>query len=42
MPVDDMPCQVTFMWLSEPLPEDQGYGSRPTDSFQNQSRPLKT
>lgn len=40
LPVDDMPCQVTFMWLSKPLPKDQGYGSRPTDSFQNQSRPL--
>jgi dCTP deaminase len=40
MPFDDMPCQVTFMWLSKPLPEDQGYGLRPTDSFQNQSRPL--
>ncbi len=40
MPMDDMPCQVTFMRLSKPLPDDQGYGSRPTDSFQNQSRPL--
>jgi dCTP deaminase len=40
MPEDDMPCQVTFMRLSKPLPEDQGYGSRPTDSFQNQSRPI--
>lgn len=39
-PVDDMPCQVTFMRLSKPLNEGQGYGSRPTDSFQNQSRPL--
>jgi dCTP deaminase len=40
MPRDDTPCQVTFMWLSKPVPEDHGYGSRPTDSFQNQSRPL--
>lgn len=39
-PMDDMPCQVTFMRLSEPLAGDQGYGTRPTDSFQNQSRPL--
>jgi dCTP deaminase len=40
MPEDDMPCQVAFMWLSKPLPRDQGYGSRPTDSFQNQTNPL--
>lgn len=40
MPVDDMPAQVTFFRLSRELPEDQGYGTRATDSFQNQSNPL--
>jgi dCTP deaminase len=40
LPVDDMPCQVTFMRLSKSLSQGQGYGSRPTDSFQNQSCPL--
>lgn len=40
MPFDDLPCQVTFMRLSRDLSADQGYGSRPTDSFQHQSSPL--
>ena len=40
MPKDDMPVQVTFMRLSKALPEDQGYGTRTTDSFQNQSSPI--
>lgn len=40
MPSDDMPAQVTFFRLSRELPEDQGYGSRSTDSFQNQTSPL--
>jgi dCTP deaminase len=40
MPMDDMPCQVTFFELSSELPEDGAYGSRPTDSFQHQSSPL--
>lgn len=40
MPLDDMPCQVTFIRLSGELAADQGYGSKPTDSFQHQSSPL--
>ncbi|MGO9134025.1 MAG: dCTP deaminase [Methylovirgula sp.] len=40
MPLDDMPCQVTFMRLSGELSPDQGYGAKPTDSFQHQSSPL--
>lgn len=37
MPIDDMPCQVTFFKLTSELPEDGAYGSRPTDSFQHQT-----
>ena len=40
MPLDDVPCQVTFMRLSGELSADQGYGSKPTDSFQHQISPL--
>jgi dCTP deaminase len=40
MPIDDRPCQVTFFKLSTEIPADQGYGSRPTDSFQHQTSPL--
>lgn len=40
MPMDDRPCQVTFMRLTSELPEDEAYGSRPTDAFQHQSSPL--
>jgi dCTP deaminase len=40
MPMDDLPCQVTFFELSSELPEDGAYGSRPTDAFQHQSSPL--
>jgi dCTP deaminase len=39
-PFDEMPCQVTFFKLTGALSEEQGYGSRPTDSFQHQSSPL--
>jgi dCTP deaminase len=44
MPIDDMPCQVTFFLLTSPVPDDEGYGSRVTDSFQHQSTtmPIKT
>lgn len=40
MPIDDKPCQVTFFKLSSELSVDQGYGSRPTDSFQHQNSPF--
>jgi dCTP deaminase len=40
IPMDDMPCQITFFRLSSEIPADQGYGSRPTDSFQHQTGPL--
>jgi len=35
-PIRDKPCQVTFFKLTSEVPEDAAYGSRPTDSFQNQ------
>jgi dCTP deaminase len=40
MPIDVRPCQVTFFKLSSELSADQGYGSRPTDSFQHQHSPF--
>jgi deoxycytidine triphosphate deaminase len=40
MPMDDRPCQVTFFMLTSELPEDEAYGSRPTDAFQHQSSTL--
>lgn len=40
MPLDDMPCQLTFMRLESELDPDQGYGSKPTDAFQHQTAPL--
>jgi dCTP deaminase len=40
MPMDDRPCQITSLRLSSEIPADQGYGSRPTDSFQHQSGSL--
>lgn len=40
VPMDDRPCQITFFRLSSELSADQGYGSRPTDSFQHQSSSL--
>lgn len=40
MPIDDMPCQVTFFTLTSELPEDEAYGSRQTDSFQHQDSPI--
>lgn len=40
MPEDDLPCQVTFMRLSGNLDDTQGYGAKPTDSFQSQNSPL--
>lgn len=40
MPIDDMPCQVTFFRLTSEIPEDEAYGSRATDSFQHQDSTL--
>ncbi len=39
-PRDDMPCQLTFFQLTSELAEDEAYGSRPTDIFQNQTSAL--
>lgn len=39
-PVDDKPCQLTFMQLTSELPEKMAYGSRQSDSFQSQTSPL--
>jgi dCTP deaminase len=39
-PFDDMPCQLTFFQLTSEIPEDEAYGSRPTDIFQNQTSAL--
>jgi dCTP deaminase len=39
-PIDDMPCQITFLQLTSELPENIAYGSRPTDVFQAQTDTL--
>jgi dCTP deaminase len=39
-PGDDMPCQLTFFQLTSELAQDEAYGSRPTDIFQNQTSAL--
>ena len=39
-PVEDMPCQLTFFYLSSELTEEEAYGSRPGDTFQHQKSPL--
>ena len=39
VPMDDMPCQVTFFQLTSEIPEGGGYGSRPTDALQHQTSP---
>jgi dCTP deaminase len=40
LPVDDMPCQVTFFQLTSEVAEAVAYGSRPTDVFQAQAATL--
>lgn len=35
-PGRDMPCQLSFLRLSTALADEMAYGSRPTDSFQDQ------
>jgi dCTP deaminase len=39
-PLADRPCQLTFFELKTELPKDLGYGSRPTDRYQDQQHPL--
>lgn len=39
-PLIDRPCQLTFFQLSTSLSDDQAYGSRPGDSYQDQDHPL--
>lgn len=36
-PGRDMPCQLTFMRLTTPLPDAMAYGSRPGDAYQDQN-----
>lgn len=38
LPVDDKPCQLTFMRLAGELAEDKSYGARLSDRFQNQTK----
>jgi dCTP deaminase len=39
-PIDEMPVQLTFFRLTSELKEDQAYGARATDMFQNQDSAL--
>jgi dCTP deaminase len=39
-PLEDMPCQLTFFQLTSKLAQEQAYGSRSTDVFQNQAAAL--
>jgi dCTP deaminase len=39
-PLVDMPCQLTFFQLTSELAAAQAYGSRSTDTFQNQTTAL--
>jgi dCTP deaminase len=39
-PIDEMPVQLTFFRLTSELKEDQAYGGRATDRFQNQDSAL--
>lgn len=39
-PLVDRPCQLTFFELKTALPPDLGYGSRPSDRYQDQQHPL--
>lgn len=40
-PIDDRPCQLTFMRLSSPLPDELVYGTGKFDVYQKQQHPLK-
>lgn len=39
-PSIDRPCQLTFLELKTPLTDDQAYGSRDSDRYQDQKHPL--
>jgi dCTP deaminase len=39
-PLVDRPCQLTFFQLTSALEEEVAYGSRDSDSYQNQHHPL--
>ncbi len=39
-PLIDRPCQLTFFELKTPLSEEQAYGSRASDTYQDQAHPL--
>lgn len=40
-PLIDRPCQITFFELKSPVPDDVAYGSRSTDTYQDQKHPLR-
>jgi dCTP deaminase len=40
-PLVDRPCQLTFFELKTPVDDNIAYGSRATDTYQNQSHPLE-
>ncbi len=39
-PLVDRPCQLTFFELKSPLPDQLGYGTRPSDRYRDQDHPL--
>lgn len=39
-PLVDRPCQLTFLELKNAVPDSVAYGSRETDSYQDQRHPL--
>jgi dCTP deaminase len=41
-PLEDKPCQLTFLRLTSEVPEKHAYGSRSSDIFQNQTSALPT
>ena len=40
-PLIDRPCQLTFFELKSELPPQMAYGTRPSDTYQDQKHPLK-
>ncbi|MBI4083475.1 MAG: dCTP deaminase [Candidatus Lambdaproteobacteria bacterium] len=40
-PLLDRPCQLTFFQLSQEVPAEVAYGSKPTDLYQHQTHPFK-
>jgi dCTP deaminase len=39
-PIEEMPCQITFLKMSSTIPKADAYGSSATDSFQHQGSAL--